>query len=63
MVLDDAIVAKGPFPSAVMLGYATVVVRGDSNAVALSAFLANSHTSAFDMSMTVLPLTEISLRP
>src|SRR5207249_2879173 len=57
--VDDLIVAKGGFPaggggaaSLIVTGFAVIVVGGDSpDAVNLQAFVVNSHTSAFDLSV------------
>ncbi len=59
---EDQMVAKGGMPATVVLGYAVIVVRGDTSTVALTAFEVNSHTSPFDTSVAVLPLTEVPIK-
>ena len=51
--MDDLIMAGGGFTATVKLGYGIIIVHGpDSMAVSGQSIIANSHTSAFDLSMT-----------
>lgn len=50
--MDDLIMAAGGFDTPVKLGFGVLVVSGaDPDGVSLQGFIANSHTSAFDLSV------------
>jgi hypothetical protein len=50
--IDDLIVNRGGFDTAVKTGFGVIVVRGnDPEGVNLQGFVVNSHTSAFDSSV------------
>ena len=57
--IDDLITATGAFDALVKLGFGVIVVKGDKDNVSIQGFIINSHTSAFDLSLSgfkVIPL-------
>lgn len=62
--LDSLVTGAGGFPRAVMTGFAVLVVNGqDPDGVNLSGFILNSHTSAFDLTMTPLDIQPVVSAP
>jgi hypothetical protein len=53
VTLDDEIVAKGGFPSTVVLGFAVAVINGDVGNLNITSAVTNAKSSALDLSVFV----------